>query len=42
MALEIPEEAISQFEWIEGKKPYREFLVPADILNEYGPPTPAG
>ena len=23
---------------VEDERPYREFLVPADVLNEYGPP----
>ena len=29
---------IGEYEWVEVEKPYREFLVPADMLNEYGPP----
>jgi len=26
------------YEWIEEGKPYREFLIPAEIVNRYGPP----
>lgn len=36
--LDIPEDEMSPFEWIEDGKPYREFLVPAEIVNRYGPP----
>jgi hypothetical protein len=38
LVLEIPESAVAEYEWVEVKKPYREFLLPADMLNEYGPP----
>jgi hypothetical protein len=38
LVIEIPESRISDFEWIEDEKPYREFLAPADIVNKYGPP----
>ena len=37
-AIEIPEDAISELEWPEEGKPYREWLVPATLLNSYGPP----
>ena len=37
-AIEIPEEDISDLEWVEEGKPYREWLVPAALLNSYGPP----
>ena len=33
--LEIPEEIVAPFEWIEEDKGYREFLVPAEIVNRY-------
>ena len=33
--LEIPEEIVAPFEWIEQAKGYREFLVPAEIVNRY-------
>jgi hypothetical protein len=31
--LEVDEDLIRQYEWIEEGKPYREWLVPASILN---------
>ena len=34
LRIEIPEETIAEFEWIEEGKPYREFLVPAQIVND--------
>ena len=37
-AIEIPEEDISEWEWPEEGKPYREWLVLAADLNSYGPP----
>jgi hypothetical protein len=33
LAIEAPEDVLSPFEWVEEGKPYREWLVPADILN---------
>ena len=36
--LEIPEKLIAPYEWIEEGKHYREFLVPAKLLNRFGPP----
>ena len=38
LGIEIPEEDISDLEWPEEGKPYREWLVLAEILNSYGPP----
>lgn len=35
LAIEIPESVIASFEWIEEEEPYREWLVPAQVLNEY-------
>jgi len=37
LELEIPEDVVAPFEWLVGM-PYREFLMPARIVNEYGPP----
>jgi hypothetical protein len=34
LRLELPEDAIADFEWIEDGKPYREWLVPARLINE--------
>ena len=36
-AIEIPEDVISKFEWVEEGKTIREWLVPASLLNQYGP-----
>jgi hypothetical protein len=38
LQVKIPEDVVSEYEWIEEGKPYREFLVPAEIINRYGPP----
>jgi hypothetical protein len=38
LTIEIPDDEIAKYEWIEKGKPYREFLVPAILLNRYGPP----
>lgn len=38
LALQIPVSAIRDYEWVEERKSYREFLVPAEIANRYGPP----
>lgn len=35
--LEIPEDVVGKYEWIEDGKTYREFLVPAETVNRYGP-----
>jgi hypothetical protein len=37
LELEIPEEVVAPFEWFVGLS-YREFLMPARIVNQYGPP----
>jgi hypothetical protein len=31
--VELDETVLTPFEWIEEEKPYREFLVPASIVN---------
>ena len=41
-AVEIPEDAISEFEWVEEAKTIREWLIPAALLNSYGPPVVTG
>jgi hypothetical protein len=38
LSIEIPEEVIAEFEWIEDGKPYREWCIPAKTVNRYGPP----
>jgi hypothetical protein len=35
LTVEIPEEVVAPFEWIEEHKGYREFLVPAEVVNRY-------
>jgi hypothetical protein len=42
LSLDVPEHELDECEWIEEGKPYREFLVPADVLNRYGPPVIEG
>lgn len=37
LEIEIPEAVVLPFEWHVGL-PYREFLMPAALLNLYGPP----
>jgi hypothetical protein len=37
LELEIPEAIVAPFEWDVGL-PYREFLMPAALVNLYGPP----
>jgi hypothetical protein len=34
--LNVGDREIAQFEWIEDGKPYREWLIPADLINELG------
>ena len=40
-AIEIPDDVISEFEWAEEGKLIREWLIPAELLNSYGPPVVA-
>ena len=35
LAVEIPEEAIAEYEWVQDLPGYREWLVPAEIVNCY-------
>ena len=35
LVLEIPEPVVVPFEWVEERKTYREFLVPAETVNRY-------
>ena len=37
LELEIPESVVAPYEWHVGL-PYREFLMPAALVNQYGPP----
>jgi hypothetical protein len=35
LAVEIPEEAIAEYEWVQDFPDYREWLVPGEIVNRY-------
>jgi hypothetical protein len=35
LVVEVPDSELEPFEWLEEGKGYREFLVPADVLNRY-------
>ena len=37
LELDIPESVVAEYEWAV-ELPYRQFLVPATLLNHYGPP----
>jgi len=41
LSIDIPEEVFRKWEeaWEESGKPYREALIPAQIVNSYGPPS---
>ena len=39
LCIEIPDDVVEQYEWIEKAKGYRQFLVPAVVVNHFGPPT---
>ena len=39
LQIEIPGAVIAPYEWVEEGKPYREFCVPVELVNEFGPPT---
>jgi hypothetical protein len=38
LAIELPEDAVAPYEWLEEGKPYREFLIPAELANSAGTP----
>ena len=38
LAIEVPDELVAEYEWIEDGKPYREWLIPAELVNRFGPP----
>jgi len=38
LAIEIPEDAISEYESVKNWEETREFFVPASLVNSYGPP----
>ena len=36
LQLELPEQTIADYEWIEDGKGYRDWLIPARLVNEKG------
>lgn len=34
LQVDLPEQTIAEYEWIEERKPYREWLIPARLVNE--------
>jgi hypothetical protein len=38
LTLDLPDDIFEDYEWVEEGKPYRESLLPAALLNQYGPP----
>jgi hypothetical protein len=41
LVIDIPEGVVVPYEWVEASKGYREFHVPANIVNLYGRPAVA-
>lgn len=39
LTLEIPAELFAEYEWLQEDESYRGSLIPATILNRYGPPS---
>lgn len=39
LELDIPSDVFAEYGWVEDEKNYRESLIPARVLNGYGPPT---
>jgi hypothetical protein len=37
LSIKIPQKTVAQYEWIQEGLGYREFLVPAELVNRYGP-----
>ena len=38
LAIDMPFEVVQRYEWADGDEGYRQFCVPAKIVNRYGPP----
>jgi hypothetical protein len=38
LAVDIPEEIVTDYEWVQDGIGYREFLVPAEVVNRYSKP----
>jgi hypothetical protein len=41
LAINVPDPVLTKYEWVQEGLGYREFLIPAAILNQFGPPTRA-
>jgi hypothetical protein len=39
LVLDVPRDIVERFEWPDGSKPYREFVLPREIANRFGPPS---
>jgi len=39
LVIEVPFKDIEEFEWKEEGKDYREWCIPADVVNQFGKPT---
>jgi hypothetical protein len=35
LVIEMPENVVEEYEWVEEGKTYREFLIPAEVVNRY-------
>ena len=35
LVVEMPENVVEEYEWVEEGKTYREFLIPAEVVNGY-------
>lgn len=35
LLIEMPENVVEKYEWVEDGKTYREFLIPAEVVNRY-------
>ncbi len=38
LVLDVPSSKVEPFEWVDGEKPYREFVLPRALANKLGPP----
>jgi len=38
LTLEVPDDVLARHEWGEDEKTYREYLCPAELVNQFGPP----
>jgi hypothetical protein len=36
LQIEVAEEILASYEWVEEGKPYREWLIPSSVLNKIG------